>query len=80
MIPVFMELKIFSLQDAVMYIVSSNGFAPLLLLEARKEDFGKGQWAKLELEEVSDYIYSPRMAHISGFHTKDAFLLLSTCH
>lgn len=42
-IPICMELPLFSFQDTVMCIVSSNGLDPLLLVEARKEHFGKGQ-------------------------------------
>lgn len=43
MIPICTELPLFSFQSAVMCIVSSNGVDPLLLTEARKEHFGKGQ-------------------------------------
>lgn len=43
MIPVFMELSLLSFQNTVTCIVSSDGLDPLLLTEARKEYFGKGQ-------------------------------------
>lgn len=43
MIPICMGLPVFSFQNALTCIVSSNGLDSLLLTEARKEHFGKGQ-------------------------------------